>query len=812
MHQLSNQGPSTSSERLENIREALVKQVWRIWVAGILEKSIYRQVYIDLDLETSVDTQVYPWHSLVETPGHTAVNLSSGSDLVNALEEHGSLLIIGAAGAGKTTMLLDLAKHLLDAARSDKDKPIPVVFQLASWAVTRKPLAEWLADELVGDWYGVRREVAEKWIHEEMILPLLDGLDEVVSVHRPACAKAIRDFRNSFRLLPLVVCSRAAENDALEVGLDLPVTIRVQPLTREKVNDYLRRIGNSVAGVDEALQADPTLWELLNNPFILSLTISAYQGSKAGDIGLGDSLDERRHRLFETFIKRALRRKSNVNKEFSSEHAVRWLSYLARGLGQRFEQVFYVEFINASWLPSASSRRSAIVLSALPAGVFTGLGSGIVFGLMYGSLAGFIIGSVFGISVSLTMALGSGTDVPFAEGPNRQMRVASQVASQVAEWWIPALALSGIIGFIFFVIGLVPGLLFGAFSSEPFLSALWLISGFAGAVGIVLGLLISAPLFQTLDSTAPNNLPPGGSIRVAAWSTVLMSASVALPTAIIFAWWHGIAAAVAGIGLGAAVAYLGNGRAYVQYWVTRVYLARFRLAPLRLLDFLEFTTTAMITFRIGGGYFFHHRLLLEHFSRLPLTGVPEKYISGGLPGIDLRPKQLLEYAMKLAEHSPSDAARALAFVAPELHPEEFAPVAFEIASSMSAAVSRRLNRSRMSHSSIDHFYALERSEVFAAMAIYGLVVRSNHAELGFAAAMRGGELINGLIERRETFETPDGGRLLYRLTADGSAIETIRAITEFSEDEDPQRTARAKELLAKLAANGFSTEFLDRIN
>ena len=42
-------------------------------------------------------------------------------------------MILGAPGAGKTTMLLDLLQTLLGRARTNADKPIPMVFKLASW-------------------------------------------------------------------------------------------------------------------------------------------------------------------------------------------------------------------------------------------------------------------------------------------------------------------------------------------------------------------------------------------------------------------------------------------------------------------------------------------------------------------------------------------------------------------------------------------------------------------------------------------------------------------------------------------------------
>src|SRR4051794_16357928 len=118
-----------------------------------------------------------------------------------------ALLILGAPGAGKTTLLLELARDLLDRAERDPAHLIPVVFHLSSWAVRRRPLADWLVDELAERYY-VPRKQAQAWINAEQVLPLLDGLDEVAPDHRAACVEAINTFRHQHGLVPLAVCSR----------------------------------------------------------------------------------------------------------------------------------------------------------------------------------------------------------------------------------------------------------------------------------------------------------------------------------------------------------------------------------------------------------------------------------------------------------------------------------------------------------------------------------------------------------------------------------------------------------------------------
>jgi len=123
--------------------------------------------------------------------------------IVKVFDAMEQLLILGAPGSGKTTLLLELARDLLDRAARDPTHPIPVVFPLSTWAESRRPLAEWLVEELYQR-YVVHRKIGQAWVEADQILPLLDGLDEVKPAHRAACVEAINAFRKAHDL-PLVI-------------------------------------------------------------------------------------------------------------------------------------------------------------------------------------------------------------------------------------------------------------------------------------------------------------------------------------------------------------------------------------------------------------------------------------------------------------------------------------------------------------------------------------------------------------------------------------------------------------------------------
>ena len=102
-------------------------------------------------------------------------------------------MILGDPGSGKTVTLLQLAQHLLEQAQSIASEPVPVVFHLGSWAVERISFEKWLILEARSKYY-VSGELFEKWLRENRIILLLDGLDEVDRAHQSGCVLGINNY------------------------------------------------------------------------------------------------------------------------------------------------------------------------------------------------------------------------------------------------------------------------------------------------------------------------------------------------------------------------------------------------------------------------------------------------------------------------------------------------------------------------------------------------------------------------------------------------------------------------------------------
>ncbi|MCG8348754.1 MAG: hypothetical protein MI924_13370 [Chloroflexales bacterium] len=129
---------------------------------------------------------------------------------------------------GKTALLLELADKLLSRAEQNSDHPIPVIFNLSSWSAQRRPLVEWLVDELHTA-YDVPLAIGKTWFENGKLLLFLDELDKVALEHRAKCVQEINAYRSAHGFVPLVVCSRAANYAALPVKLRLHGAIEVKP-------------------------------------------------------------------------------------------------------------------------------------------------------------------------------------------------------------------------------------------------------------------------------------------------------------------------------------------------------------------------------------------------------------------------------------------------------------------------------------------------------------------------------------------------------------------------------------------------------
>ncbi|WP_236065147.1 TIR domain-containing protein [Reticulibacter mediterranei] len=373
------QQPTFPLSRLEQQnRTRLLKRVHTIWIDGVLQHSLHQTALIALDLQEQPDALANPWRLEVQETNLPPCPLPSGTPLVQVYDEaEGQLLILGEPGAGKTTLLLDLAADLLTRAEQDRSLPIPVIFPLSSWAEKRFPLATWLVEELFTK-YQVPRALGHAWVEQELLLPLLDGLDEVAEPHQSACIQAINTYRHEHSLVPIVLCSRTAEYRAQAVRVTLSKAVVIQPLTTEQIDSYLTQAGQQLAAVHSLLRTDQELQELARTPLMLTILALTYHGKAVDDLAMSLPPEALRQHVLATYVERMLQRRA-VSR-YPIEQTKYWLAWLARRMVQHGQTDFYFERMQPDWLEGPKTSHVAYQTAVrIATGLFSGVFSGLFF-------------------------------------------------------------------------------------------------------------------------------------------------------------------------------------------------------------------------------------------------------------------------------------------------------------------------------------------------------------------------------------------------------------------------------------------------
>lgn len=647
-----------AEQRAQRERHAMLELVRATWVEGVLEKSLYAEILIRLGLKEQPGAGERPWDMLLQTPDQPNRMLPPGTPLVEVFDAvNGSLLILGEPGAGKTTMLLELARDTIARAGQDAALPIPVVFNLSSWTDPQQSLADWLVAELRAKYYAPKA-TAPRWVEHDELLLLLDGLDEVRPENREACIQAINDFRQGHMTMPLVVCCRTADYKVLGTKLQLQGTVILQPLTSQQVKAYFDRMGEKLATVRQAWKQDSVLQELVRQPLMLNILTLAYQGLSVEELAsMHGTLETRRKHLFDTYIRRMATRPSRTsNPRYTPEQTTRWLAWLAQKMSEQGQSIFLLEQMRRRWLQAGTQQYLHKIGAGLAVGLTVGLGVELVqwllnnepgVGLIVGLLAG--LGGLFlGLSKqgieeateslkwswekALNVGLGSKLFwllvsllilrlVDTARRPTIWQKIASgTVLVAVLGGGLLAMLSNGLtsaeIG-----IRTVPNQ--GIRQSIKNTMLVWLVIGVGGGLGI--GLVIEVvwwlvDLSGRLGSGLSGGIAIGLVIEWARWLVELVGLVIEVP--------HWLVGLDTGIGSGLSVGLNGGlcggliaglmngGTAVISHYALRFLLCCQGHMPWNYVRFLDYAAKRLFLREVGGGYIFVHRLVMEHFASL----------------------------------------------------------------------------------------------------------------------------------------------------------------------------------------------------
>ncbi|MEV4156871.1 hypothetical protein AB0J48_28005 [Nocardia salmonicida] len=347
------------------------------------------------------------------------------------LEPPRRLVVLGDPGAGKTVAATYLVRGLIQrrsellAVTRRAAEPVPVRVNTAGWDGGQE-FSAWLVARLQVD-YQLPGNAAAKMVKGGMILPVLDGLDEMDdSTTGGKRARALLDRLNerNWAHRPVVVLCRTTEFDHLaqacdDNGLHGAATVTLEPLSPGQPADYLtryqHRIGAKHPTWDQITthlreHTDTPLAATLRNPWMLGLTAAALHGTPQNAAALLDcpTPDAVREALFAAQIPAAISGTDDIEKfrDYTSDNVEKWLQMLARHLEQRrgVGRNGTAIRLDEIW-EIAGTTRTRVLYGLAVALVLTGLAAGLSFGLAADPAVGLAFGFEIGLLVGLMTGL-----------------------------------------------------------------------------------------------------------------------------------------------------------------------------------------------------------------------------------------------------------------------------------------------------------------------------------------------------------------------------------------------------------------------
>ncbi|MCB8959050.1 MAG: NACHT domain-containing protein [Ardenticatenales bacterium] len=367
------ESPSTEPPELSRKRRRqliLLEKVRKFWIEGVLEVSMPAAGSLALRGVLVPEAVATAWAGVGVPAGPDPLELNATS-LVGLFDEADrDLLILGAPGSGKTTVLLTLARSLIERAAHDPAAPIPLILQLSSWAVEQANLSDWVIAEMTTR-YHIPAKIAREWLENDELLLLLDGFDRVPDEARPDCAHTINRFRQDYGFTSLAICSRRHEYIETGVQLDLGGAIELLPLEAEQVENYLVDAGQPYDDLRQALARNERVRALTQTPLLLNVLHSVHVHSQNGaELRSAVASEEQ---LLETYVDHMLNRQPQNGSSQPADRIRSWLAWLARNMVAHNQSQFLVELLQPSWLSTRKSRWVYLLLTRLWDGAVIGL-------------------------------------------------------------------------------------------------------------------------------------------------------------------------------------------------------------------------------------------------------------------------------------------------------------------------------------------------------------------------------------------------------------------------------------------------------
>ncbi|MBK8564917.1 MAG: NACHT domain-containing protein [Saprospiraceae bacterium] len=530
------------------------------------------------------------------------------------------LLILGEPGAGKSILLLRFALRLLDMAEKDKNFPIPVLLDLASWKDPNQSFADWLEKNLpyMGGSFAVGKEEAKRLVASNALLPLLDGFDEIREEYRDSCFQQLMPYLDKLKaarletLPEVIVCSRILE---YTVAKDAPVfaALKIQPLTPADINEALRPLikDNFIQAkrLQKALQENPALYPAISSAFFVHILLELYKQEQA-DFGTLDTAA-----LQKAITQRYLQKELDNITDFPKDKTKRWLGWLAWMMKYISGRITF-ELIDLQ--PWWARKKYSF-------GFITGSVIGLILFLAFCTLFG-LIGSV---GIALLGCL-------FMVWSNDRIKTEEIILLNIKQ-------VSWKIIWPYLIFGLVLGLIFGLIFVFIDMFVFGFFSGFS--FGFIFGLLDSL----SKSAAFPKTSQPYKRLQTQFWRDIIQWALIfcAASGVGIYSQYKSNVGFLIGILIGPFLAMLHS--PLYNHFCLRLALTFEKSLPLRLVTFLDHTAARTgLLLKDGGQWRFRHQLILDELAEWFETTHPELLRPAYLEAVK---KWRLEQATKRVEQA-----------------------------------------------------------------------------------------------------------------------------------------------------------------
>ncbi|HEU5346021.1 MAG TPA: hypothetical protein VFU60_16865 [Ktedonobacterales bacterium] len=206
----------------------------------------------------------------------------------------------------------------------------------------------------------MRKDIAQRWVDESLITPLLDALDVMAEDAQSRCVATINEYHRTHPNVSLVVCCRREQYAQLHEALQVRQAVMLLPLTDEAIDSALADCGFRAERLRKVVGQDAALRDVLRTPLMLSMAVLAADDLRDEAIPPVTDLDNWRRQLYSRYVRKMLDHRPGSNRfepNYSEERFVTTLSWLGFALRKHNMNTLLLEQLQADWLPSAAQLR-----------------------------------------------------------------------------------------------------------------------------------------------------------------------------------------------------------------------------------------------------------------------------------------------------------------------------------------------------------------------------------------------------------------------------------------------------------------------